>query len=59
MQLVGTYIHLHFSHWKTKNVKAGFDSVVSDFGKSIFLKISRIRNSVLWNNTHMKISTEY
>ena len=59
MQLVSTYIHLHFNHWKTKNVKAGFDSVVSDIGESIFSKISRIRNPIIRKNIPMKISTEY
>jgi len=59
MQLVSTYIHLHFNHWKVKNVNAGFNSVVSDIGESIFLKISRLRNPLLRKNTLMKISTEY
>jgi hypothetical protein len=59
MQLVSTYLNLHFNHSNTKNVKAGFDSVVSDIGESTFLKISRFRNPVLRKNTHMKISTEY
>lgn len=59
MQLVNTCIHLHFNNWKTKNVKAGFDSLVSDIGDSVFLKISRLRNPVLRKNSRMMISTEY